>query len=251
MLPENNAELKMECTLAPDATMDKDDKCIYYLEGGEALPVTLGVYKKVDRKVHPVPMSFPEDCYVQRQIPEDPLKTLIPLPYSPPNFIPTAKITLEQMEILNVNATGFLQPEEEKLFKWIMVANEVSIAFEDAERRTFKESYFSPYIIPTIPHVPWVHWNQAIPPGLLERVLEVLKLKMAAGIYEQSQSSYRSPWFVVQKKTGKLWIVHDLQPLNAVTIQDAGMLPIVDDFVEGFAGRQCYTVFDLFWGFDA
>ena len=33
--------------------------------------------------------------------------------------------------------------------------------------------------------------------------------------------------------------VHDLQPLNGVTIRDAGMLPIVDDFVEGFAGRQC------------
>ena len=29
------------------------------------------------------------------------------------------------------------------------------------------------------------------------------------------------------------------------------MLPIVDDFVEGFTGCQCYTVFDLFWGFDA
>jgi len=28
------------------------------------------------------------------------------------------------------------------------------------------------------------------------------------------------------------------------------MLPILDDFVENFAGRQCYTVFDLFWGFD-
>jgi hypothetical protein len=56
---------------------------------------------------------------------------------------------------------------------------------------------------------------------------------------------------VVLKKSGKLRIVHDLQPLNGVTIRDAGMLPIVDDFVEGFAGRQCYTVFDLFWGFDA
>jgi hypothetical protein len=29
------------------------------------------------------------------------------------------------------------------------------------------------------------------------------------------------------------------------------MVPILDDFVEGFAGRQCYTVFDLYWGFDA
>jgi hypothetical protein len=45
--------------------------------------------------------------------------------------------------------------------------------------------------------------------------------------------------------------VHDLQALNAVTIRDAGGPPILDDFVEPFAGRQCYTVFDLFWGFDA
>ena len=29
------------------------------------------------------------------------------------------------------------------------------------------------------------------------------------------------------------------------------MVPILDDFVEEFAGRQCYSVFDLFWGFDA
>ena len=179
------------------------------------------------------------------------LKTLVLLPYCPPEFVPTAKITEEHMKVLNVNTTGFLQPEEEKLFKWIMTTNEAGIAFEDAERGTLKDSYFSPYIILTILHVPWVHKNQAIAPGLLERVLEVLKLKIIAGIYEQSQLSYRSPWFVVQKKTGKLCIVHDLQPLNAVTIRDAGMLPIVDDFVEGFAGCQCYTVFDLFWGFDA
>ena len=31
---------------------------------------------------------------------------------------------------------------------------------------------------------------------------------------------------------------------------DAGMLPVLDDFVEGFAGQEYYTVFDLFWGFD-
>jgi len=30
-----------------------------------------------------------------------------------------------------------------------------------------------------------------------------------------------------------------------------GLPPISDDFVEPFAGRQCYTVFDLFWGIDA
>lgn len=74
---------------------------------------------------------------------------------------------------------------------------------------------------------------------------------MAAGVYEPSQSSYRSRWFCVLKKSGKLRIVHDLQPLNKVTIREAGLPPNLDDFVEPFAGCQCYTVFDLYWGFDA
>ena len=117
----------------------------------------------------------------------------------------------------------------------VMKLNKIGIAFEDIERGTLKELYFSPYIIPTIPHPPWEYKNIPIPPGLLPKVLEVLKLKIAAGVYEQSQSSYRSQWFVVLKKNGKLCIVHDLQPLKQVTIRDAGMLPVIDDFVEGFA----------------
>jgi len=155
------------------------------------------------------------------------------------------------MKILKINESGFLSPEEEKLFKHIMKLNQEAIAFEDVERGTFKESYFSPYIIPTIPHIPWVYKNIPIPAGLREKVIDVLRLKIDAEVYEQSSSSYRSRWFVVLKKNGKLRIVHDLQPLNKITIRDAGMLPIVDDFVDNFAGRQCYTVFDLFWGFDA
>ena len=132
-----------------------------------------------------------------------------------------------------------------------MELNQHALAFEDSERGTFKDEYFSPYKIATVPHVPWEYKNIPIPPGILQKVIDVLKLKMEAGVYEMCQSSYRSRWFCVLKKNGKLRIVHDLQPLNKVSVRDAGMLPIVDDFVEGFAGRQCYTVFDLYWGFDA
>ena len=102
--------------------------------------------------------------------------------------------------------------------------------------------------MPTIPHIPWEQKNILIPPG---KRTEIIKDKIRAGVYEPSQSSFRSRWFCVEKKTGKLQIVHDLQPLNKVSIWDAGLPPILDDFVEPFSGRQCYTVFDLFWGFDA
>ena len=103
--------------------------------------------------------------------------------------------------------------------------------FEDAEQGTLKESYFDPYIFPTLPHKPWEYKNIPIPPGILDKVVALLKLKIATGVYEQSQSSYQSRWFVVLKKNGKLRIIHDLQPLNKVSVQDAGTLPILRSFL--------------------
>ncbi|KDR84199.1 hypothetical protein GALMADRAFT_21209, partial [Galerina marginata CBS 339.88] len=112
---------------------------------------------------------------------------LPPLPIRPPEFMPTKKITEARMTELNVNSQGFLWPEEEKLFKHVMMLNEEGIAFEDVERGTLKESYFSPYIIPTVPHTPWEEKNIPIPPGLKDKVIAVLKLKMDAEVYEHSQ----------------------------------------------------------------
>lgn len=151
---------------------------------------------------------------------------------------------------MQVNA-GFLWPEEEKLFAHIFKLNENSLTFEESQRGTLRDDYFTPYIIPTIPHIPWVHKNIPVPPGIRDEVISLLQDKIKAGVYERSQASYRSPWFCVKKKNGKIRIVHDLQPLNKVTLRDAGLPPIIDDFVEPFGGAQCYTVFDLFWGFDA
>lgn len=210
-----------------------------------------GAYKPVAQRVKPVPGVFPEDARVIRQFPEDPLDTLPPLTCHPPEFKPSQKLTQERMQDLKINPDGFLQPEEEKLFQHIFSTNEKVLAFEESDRGTFKEDYFSPYIIPTVPHVPWVDKNIPIPPGIREKVVELLRSKIEAGVYERSQSSYRSKWFCVLKKNGSLRLVHDLQPLNAITIRDAGLPPTLDDFVEPFAGRQCYTVLDLFWAFDA
>jgi hypothetical protein len=255
-IPDPVMDLEVQFLTTHPYKAEDDDEFIFYPNQDLETSITppqfaFTAYKRVDKKIHPVSTQFPQDCRVTRQVPEDPLLTLTPLTQHPPRFEPTKKISVERMKLLNVNATGFLWPEEEMLFEHIMKLNEDAIAFEDIERGTLKESYFSPYIIPTVPHVPWEHTNRSIPAGLLDKILEVLKLKMKANVYEHSQSSYRSRWFVVLKKNGKLRIVHDLQPLNKVSIRDAGMLPIVDNFVEGFAGRQCYTVFDLFWGFDA
>ena len=172
-----------------DYEPEDDDLWIYEPDSAIENKLVFGVYKPVDKKVRPVPTTFPKECQVTRQIPEDPMLTLPPLPHHPPIFSPTPKISVERMKILNVNAKGFLWPEEEKLFQHIMVLNEDGIAFEDIERGTLKDSYFSPYIIPTVPHTPWQHRNRPVPPGIADEVIKVLKLKMDAGVYEHSQSS--------------------------------------------------------------
>ena len=208
-------------------------------------------YKPVDRKVKAVPGQVPLLRQVARRIPEDPMDSLPPLSMRPPEFTPTGRLTEENIAKLQINVDGNLWPEEVKLFMHILAINNDALAFDDSQRGTFKESYFTDYQISTIPHLPWEENHIPIPPALKEQVNQVLQAKIDAGVYEPAQSSYRSRWFCVPKKNGKLRIVHDLQRLNGITIREAGIPPNLDEFVEPFAGRQCNTVFDLFSGFDA
>ena len=88
-------------------------------------------------------------------------------------------------------------------------------------------------------------------PGIYDKVVEVIKHKIRTGIFEASNLSYHSRWFCVPKKDGKsLRLVHDLQPLNAITIRDSALIPIVEQYTESFGGHACYAMFDLFVGFD-
>ncbi len=208
------------------------------------------MYKTVDKKVKPVPGTVPDEIRVRRTIPRDPLQSLPSLPVHPPDFVPTARLTKERMDGLDVNKNEFLWPEEEKLMKYILCIHEATLPFEEKDRGTLSQEYFSDYIMPVIPHVPWEYKNIPIPPGIRDEVIDVLRSKIEAGVYEHSQSSYRCRWFCIKKKSGSLRVIHDLQPLNRVSIRDAGLLPKVDDFVEQNVGMVCCTMFDMFWGFD-
>ena len=175
-------------------------------------------YKKVDRKVKPVSGTFPQEAMVRRTFPHNPLEGLTKISRNPPEFVPTSRLTEERVRQMNINSGNFLWSEEEKLFMQVLVANEMSLAFKETDRGTLREDYFSPYIMPTIPHTAWEERNIPIPPGIKDKVIDLLKHKMDAGVYEHCQSAYRSKWFCVLKKSGKLRIVHDLQALNAVSI---------------------------------
>lgn len=127
--------------------------------------------------------------------------------------------------------------------------SELGLAWTKGEKGLFRDDYFSPVKIPVIEHVPWAHCNLPIPSGILGDIMQIFKDKFATGVYEHSDASYRSRWFCV-KKSGALRLMHDLQPLNAVTIRNSGVPPLADQLIESMAGRACYTVLDLFVGYD-
>jgi hypothetical protein len=54
----------------------------------------------------------------------------------------------------------------------------------------------------------------------------------------------------VPKKNGTLRFIQDLQPVNKVTIQNAGIGPTIDEFAEAFAGKSIYSVGDLYSRYD-
>jgi hypothetical protein len=207
-------------------------------------------YKKVADHIHPVPATMPEKFRTVRRIPSDPFILMPKLPVHPPDFKPTVKFMQERREKMEINTEGFLWPEEEKLCLHLIKLQDC-ITWDASERGSFRDDYFEPVIIPTIEHVPWVERNIPIPLGIYDQVIAVLKEKLAIGVYKPSNSAYRSRWFCVIKKDGtSLRVVHDLQPLNAITIRDAGTIPFVDSHAEMLGGRGCYTGFDLFVAFD-
>ncbi len=147
---------------------------------------------------------------------------------------------------MTIHEGNFLLPKEKKLLHHFMSLQNSTFAWTDQECGHFCEDFFPPIEIPTILHKPWAQCNIPIPPEIYDEVCRLMKLKLNVGVYEPSNSSYRSRWFCVIKKDGKLLhIVHSLEPLNQVTIKHMGVTPFTDQISEHFVGHVCGGMLDL------
>ena len=207
-------------------------------------------YKPAAQRVHPVSTTLPEEYRVIRKLPSDPLANMVPLPVVPPEPTPGQRYTQERMDIWDLNPDGFLWPEEVKLVQWLIKTHERAFAWEESEKGAFREDYFAPLKIPVVPHEPWAERPIPIPPGIAKEVTRIFQDKVNSKVYEPSSSPYRSRILYVPKKSGAIRIVHDLRRLNAVTIKDSALPPVVELYAEAFGGRTIYAMFDLFVGFD-
>lgn len=125
-------------------------------------------------KVRPVPGVLPEKYRIVRRKHPDPLRNMIPIPTKPTPFIPTPKLTQERLDALGINENKFLWPEECALVINLLMNQEKALAWTEDERGAFDPKYFDPVRIPMYEHVPWVHKNIPIPPGILDKTLNLL-----------------------------------------------------------------------------
>ncbi|KIK35870.1 hypothetical protein CY34DRAFT_40153, partial [Suillus luteus UH-Slu-Lm8-n1] len=166
------------------------------------------IYKLVAKKVHTVPTTTPPEYHIQQRLPENPLSNLLVLPVAPPDFTPGIRFTQERVDKLDLDPAKWLWPEELKLVQWLVKEHELVFAWDASEHGHLDETYFPPYKIPTVPHVPWAQRNIPILPATLGKMVTIIKEKIVSGVYEPSTASYRSWWFCVVKKDGTLlWLV--------------------------------------------
>ena len=207
-------------------------------------------YKPVAKKIKPVAVTLPEEFRTTHQIVGDPLAGMPSISLLPPEFSATGHYNEEACDIVDTNHPGnFLLPEECKLMHHFMMLFEKGFAWNEMQKGQFCEDFFPLLKLPVIPHVPWALKNIPILLGIYEEVIKILHDKIALGTYEPSSSSYRSRWFTVLKKNGKLRIVHDLQSLNTVTIHDSALILYTEQLAETFGSRSCYGLLDLFVGY--
>jgi len=101
-----------------------------------------------------------------------------------------------------------------------------------------------------VDHIPWVKQSLPISPGIHDKVIALIKQKIAPSVYEPSNSSYHHQWFCVMKKNSDIRIVHNLSLLNAIMIKDAAQPPLVEHYAKQCSACSIYTGLDLFVGYD-
>jgi hypothetical protein len=69
-------------------------------------------------------------------------------------------------------------------------------------------------------------------------------------LLERCHGAYRNPWFLIKKKNGKYRLVNAAMAINAVTIRDANLPPVIDEFAEEFGGMKVTSLLDFFSGHD-
>jgi len=77
-----------------------------------------------------------------------------------------------------------------------------------------------------------------------------LEENLHTGRIRPSKSSIAAPVFFIKKKDGLLCLVQDYRALNAVTVKNRYLLPLISELVSQLCRAQYFTKLDVRWGFN-
>ena len=214
------------------------------------------MYKRKDRKVLPVNIPLadgakPGGDYLWKELSvERKMAGKTSEQHYGKTVLRGSRLTPERIAKMKIG-NGFLSPEERAMFLEMLFEYEGVFAFDDSEMGTLDPRIEPPVVINTVPHSPWQQQNLRLPKAMLDMATDMVKGKLKSGLIEPSQGPYRSRYFLTTKKEPGTWrMINDVQPLNKVTIRDAGMPPGVDEFSEEFAGYPVTTSIDFYSGYN-
>ena len=196
-------------------------------------------YKPVTKKVKPVNISLHPGESLEVTTREN-------IPIVTYAFPP--RLTEERARTLKFGPD--LSDNERAEFLSMLRQHDLALAWDDSEIGLLKPHIEGPLHIFTVDHTPWNYKPFPMSYAEKEIAIDLLKKKLESGIMEMGCGPYASRWFLVKKKNGKFRFIQDAQPINAVTIKDSGITPVVEEFSEAFAGYSLYSLCDLYSGYD-
>jgi hypothetical protein len=109
----------------------------------------------------------------------------------PINVSPTGRYNQASFSIIEKNHPhGFPTVKERRFMHHFMMIHQDRFAWNETQKGLFCKDFFPPVHMPITKHVPWVLPNMPIPPGIYNAVLDVVRKKITAGVYKQSNLSY-------------------------------------------------------------
>ncbi len=81
-------------------------------------------------------------------------------------------------------------------------------------------------------------------------VQEFITKEVEKGYIQTSKSPYVSPFFFIKKKDGKLRPMQDYQKINALTVWNQYLLPLISDLIWDLSNTHIYIKLDIWWGYN-
>jgi hypothetical protein len=159
------------------------------------------------------------------------------------------RLTQARLDAMDIGL--WLSNQERLLAEELLFRREDAFSWEFSEIGRVRPEVAPPQEIRTVPHEPWNSNPFGCPRALIPVATKMFQERFHVGTIEPSHASYRNPWFLVEKKQKKTFrLILPCNKMNAVTIRDANVPPMADEFSERFAGCLIITVADFFSGYD-